>query len=150
MGIFKNLFKNDEDTLSIIKADRITDEINTKAIELANKLKSMLVAMGYTQSKIKIDGITFTIHNFYNSVNGDYFHLGIQSKDNEQEVFLDIDEPFTFYDVPSEKNKTICPATFEIKRYFLEHANEIFNKVKPMFEKHEKDCLNILEQVKDL
>lgn len=87
MGIFKNLFKNDEDTLSIIKADRITDEINTKAIELANKLKSMLAAMGYTNSKIKIDGITFIIYRFHNS-NGDVFHLGIQSKDNEQEVFF--------------------------------------------------------------
>lgn len=67
-----------------------------------------------------------------------------------KKFFLDTDEPFTFYNVSSEKNETIYPATFEIKRYFLEHANEIFNKVKPMFEKHEKDCLNILEQVKDL
>lgn len=152
MGIFKNLFKNDEDALSIINTKKATDEINAKAFELANKLKSMLISIGCTNEIIELNGVklrTVTLYHNENNITETTDYIGILSKDDE--VFLlNIDKPIPYYNSQTEKYDTFYPTSFGANKCFLEHADGIFNEVRTMQEKHEKDCSNILESVKDL
>ena len=152
MGILKNLFKNNEDTLSIINTKKVTDEINAKAFELANKLKSILVSIGYTNETIELNGvklITETSYHNENNITETIHYIGILSEDDNV-FFFNIDKPLTIYNLRTEKYNTFFPTSFWMNRYFLEHANGIFNEVKTIQEKHKENCSNILEQVKDL
>lgn len=109
MGIFKNIFKNDEDTLSIISTEMVTDKINAKTFELANKLKSMLLAIGCTNGYIILNGIKIVIMEHYRGENNDveiFHNIGILFKDDEKVKILDIDKPFTSYNPVS--GKMIC------------------------------------------
>ena len=138
-----------EDIHSIIDSKIATDKINIKAFELANKLKSILVAIGYSDCVTTLNGVKIVIDRFHNNKDGIFTHIGIFFNDNEKPYYLDIDEPFQFRTVSGEI-KTTYPSSFQVNHYFLEHANGIFNEVKILQEKHEKDALNILGQVKDL
>lgn len=153
MGIFKNLFKNDEDALSIINTKMTTDKVNAKAFELANKLKGMLLAIGCTNGFIMLNGVKFVIMEYFRNVNDDVetlHYIGILFKDNEKINVLDIDKPFTSYNPDSGKNEQYFPSSFGVNKYFLEHADGIFNEVRTMQEKHKENCSKVLEQVKDL
>lgn len=153
MGIFKNLFKNDEDTLSVINTKMATDEVNVRAFELANKLKSMLLAIGCTNDEIILNGVKFVIKENFRNVNDDVetlHYIGILFKDKEIINFLDIDKSFTVYNTQSEKYEWYYPSSFKVNKYFLEHADGIFNEVRTMQEKHKENCSKVLEQVKDL
>lgn len=152
MGIFKNLFKNDEDTLSIINNKLATDEVNARAFELANKLKSMLLAIGCTNGYIILNEVKFVIMEYFHYENNDAetcHNIGILFKDDERINVLDIDKPFTIYNSVSGKNDWYSPS-FGVNKYFLEHADGIFNEVRTMQEKHKENCSKVLEQVKDL
>lgn len=148
MGIFKNTFKNDEDTLSIINIKKATDEINTKTIELAKKLKSILVAIGCINHIIELNGEKFVVREIHDNTEM-YYYIAILDK-CEKEFYLDIDKPVRFYDHIYERDIIIFPTLFLANKIFLERAKGIFNEVKTIEEKHIKDCSNILEQVKDL
>lgn len=153
MGIFKNLFKNDEDTLSIINTKMATDEVNARAFELANKLESMLLAIGIANDNITLNGIKFAIIEYSRYENNErkiFHNIGFLSKDNKKIWFLDIDKPTTLYHPDSEKTELYFPPSFEVNKYFLEHADGIFNEVRTMLEKHKEKCSNVLKQVKDL
>ena len=143
MGILKNLFKNNEDTLSIINTKKVTDEINAKAFE---------VSIGYTNETIELNGVKLITKTGYHNENNNIetiHYIGILSEDDNV-FFFNIDKPLTIYSVGTEKYDTFFPTSFWMNRYFLEHANGIFNEVKTIQEKHKENCLNILEQVKDL
>ena len=152
MGIFKNLFKNDEDTLSIINNKMVTDEVNARAFELTNKLKSMLLAIGCTNGFIILNEVKFVIMEYFRYENNDieiFHNIGILFKDDERINVLDIDKPFSVYNSVSGKNDWYFPS-FGANKYFLEHADGIFNEVRTMQEKHKEKCSKVLEQVKDL
>ena len=152
MGIFKNLFKNDEDAISIINTKKATDEINAKAFELANKLKSMLISIGCTNETIELNGVklrTVTLYHNENNITETTYYIGILSKDDNVSLF-DIDKPITYYNNETEKYDTFYPTSFGGNKCFLEHADGIFNEVRTMQEKHKEKCSNLLKQVKDL
>ena len=152
MGILKNLFKNDEDALSIINTKMATDEVNARAFELANKLKSMLLAIGCTNGYIILNEVKIVIMEYFHYENNDAetcHNIGILFKDDERINVLDINKPFTIYNSVSGKNDWYSPS-FGVNKYFLEHADGIFNEVKMMQEKHKEKCSNVLKQVKDL
>ena len=151
MEIFKNLFKNDEDAL-IINTKMATDEVNARAFKLANKLKSMLISIGYIHDIIELNGVklkTVTLYHNENNIIETTHYIGILSKDDKGSLFY-IDNPVTYYNRETEKYDTLYPTSFGANRYFLEHANEIFKEVKTMQEKHKENCSKVLEQVKDL
>ena len=153
MGIFKNLFKNDEDALSIIDTKMATDEVNARTFELANKLKDMLISIGRTNEIIELNEVKFVIMEHFRNVNNDVetlHYIGILFKDDEKINVLDIDKPFTSYNPDSGKNESYFPSSFGVNKYFLEHADGIFNEVRTMQEKHKEKCSKVLEQVKDL
>lgn len=125
MGIFKNLFKNYE-------TKRATNEINARAFELANKLKSMLVSIGWINYPIELNGVKFIVKEIRDII-GTHYYIAILDY-NDREFYFDVDKPSTFW----------------ANKEFLKRANGIFKEVKTIQEKHIKNCSNILEQVKDL
>lgn len=141
MGIFKNLFKNYE-------TKRATNEINAKAVELAKKLKSMLVAIGCINYPIELNGEKFVVSEIRDIAKRHYY-IAILDK-YDKEFYFDVDKPVTFYSYIHGCNINFFPTPFLANKTFLERANGIFNEVKAIQEKHIKDCSNILEQVKDL